>query len=337
MKKVVIVTDTWLENISGVVTSIKLTKKGLEKRGYKVFIIHPGQFPNLPLPYEREIRMAIFPQMKIRKMLKEITPDYIHIATEGMLGFATRMLCVRNNWKFTTSYHTRLPEYIAIRVASYLKKTTYSYLRWFHSKSQKIIVGTDSLKEELGKKGFKNVTAFPMGIDLKIFKRNTSAKMPKNLKHPIFVFLGRVAPEKNIESFLKCDLPGSKLIIGDGHDREKLEEKYGHETVFVGYKEGKALVDLLSISDVFVFPSKTDTFGLVILEALACGLPVAAYDVQGPNDIITNGVDGYLGDDLASSAKKCLELKRTDCRKTAIKNSGDFYVEEFIQEAMIHI
>ncbi|MDP2691245.1 MAG: glycosyltransferase family 1 protein [bacterium] len=329
MKKVVIFTDTWLKNISGVVTSIMLTKKGLEEKGYKVFIIHPEQFSSFPLPYYHEIRMAFLPQWKMKKMLSRIKPDYIHIATEGTLGLAARMICLAHHWKFTSSYHTRLPEYVAVRV-SYLKKPTYNYLRWFHSKSQNTIVSTDSMKKNLEKHHFKNVSAFPLGIDLKLFKRNPRAKTPRALKHPIFVFLGRVSPEKNLRAFLNCKLPGTKLIIGDGPEKEELEEEFGHEAVFVGYKKGKALVNLLSVCDVLVFPSKTDTFGLAMIEALACGLPVAAYDVQGPNNIISNGIDGYLGNNLNRNAKNCLKLKRSDCRKSAMKYSRTAYVKNFI-------
>ncbi len=334
MKKVAIITDSWLENTSGVVTSIALTKKGLEKRGYKVYIIHPHQFPNLPLPYYAEIRMAFLPQWKLKKMLDRIKPAHIHIATEGTLGLAARMLCVKNGWKFTTSYHTRLPEYVAIRIR-HLKKATYDYLRWFHSPSQKTVVSTDSLKKELERNGFKNVVSVPLGVDLEFFKKNPKAKTPKDLKHPIFSFLGRVAPEKNIRAFLKCNLAGTKLIIGDGPQRAELQKEFPN-AVFVGCKKGKALTNLLSVSDVFVFPSKTDTFGLAIIEALACGLPVAAYDVQGPNNIITNGVDGYLGHNLALNAKKCLKLNAENCRKTAQKYSSDDFVDKFIK-TLVHI
>ncbi len=334
MKKIAIITDTWSKNTSGVVTAILLAKKGMEKRGFKVHIIHPHRFSNLPLPYYPEIRMAFLPMWKLKKILERIRPDYIHIATEGTLGLSARMVCLKNGWKFTTSYHTRLPEYVAIRI-SYLKKTTYDYLRWFHSQSQKTIVSTDSLKKELEKNGFKNVVSFPLGINLKFFKKNSKAKKPKNLKSPVFTFLGRVAPEKNIRAFLKCKLPGSKLIIGDGPEKEKLQNEFS-KAIFVGYKKGRALIDLLSVSDVFVFPSKTDTFGLAIIEAMACGLPVAAYDVQGPNNIITNGLDGCLGKNLTVNAKKCLKLDFENCRRTAQKYSCDTYVDKFIK-TLVHV
>lgn len=335
MKKIAIVTDAWSKNVSGVVTSILHTKKELEKKGFSVSIIHPGMFRSIPLPSYSEIRLAIFSKRKISKLLKEIKPDYIHISTEGTLGLTARNACVKNGWNFTTAYHTRLPEYVEVRVHS-LKKTTYKYLRWFHSKSKKIIVSTDSLKKELEAKNFKNIVTIPLGVDLELFKKNKKALIPEGLKKPIFTFLGRVAPEKNITAFLGCRLPGTKLIIGDGPHKEKLEKKYKTNTVFVGFKKGKDLIDLLSISDVFVFPSKTDTFGLVLVEALACGLPIAAYNVQGPKNIITNGFDGFLGANLAENAKKCLKINKENCRKTARKYSWKIYASKFIR-SLVHV
>lgn len=337
MKKVVIVTDVWSKNINGVVTAITHTKKKLEKRGYQVTIIHPGLFRNLPLPSYAEIRLAIATRSHLREILKEINPNFIHIATEGPLGFAARIACSKQKWSFTTSYHTRLPEYISARISTkQLEKVTWKYLRWFHSKSKKIMVSTPSLKEELEKNHFKNIAIVPFGVDLELFKKNPKAILPKKIKKPVFTFLGRIAPEKNIESFLECDLPGTKLIIGDGPNKKKLQSKYKENTVFVGKKTGQNIVDLLSISDVFVFPSKTDTFGLVIIEALACELPIAGYDIHGPKDIVTNGKDGFLGNDLEKNALKCLEINKSNCRKKALNYSWDNFAKKFIKN-MTHI
>ncbi|MFA5948229.1 MAG: glycosyltransferase family 1 protein [Candidatus Gracilibacteria bacterium] len=337
MKKIIIITDAWSKNISGVVSSIYYIKKGLKKKGFKVFIIHPRLFKSVPLPTYAEIRAAIFPKRKMEKMIKQINPDYIHIATEGPLGYYGLKICVKNKWKFTTSYHTRLPEYIAIRLNPLpVKKLAYSYMRWFHSKSEKVMVTTPSLKEELEKRKFKNIVSFPLGINLKLFKKNPKAKIPEGLKKPIFTFLGRLAPEKNIKAFLKCKLPGSKLIIGDGPQKEELFEKFKDKAMFVGFKKWQDIVNLLSISDVFVFPSKTDTFGLVIIEALACELPIAAYNVQGPKDIIANGVNGYIGPDLEANAKKCLKLNKKKCRESSMKYSWENYASNFIKN-IVHI
>lgn len=330
-KKIIIFTDTWLET-SGVITALHYKKKILEKKGFDVTIVNPGPFFTLPLPTYKEIRMA-FPRKKIKEIIERKKPDYIHIETEGSLCLAARLVCAKNNWKFTTSYHTRMPEYVGMRF-KHLKEPTYKYLRWIHSKSERVMVSTESMKKELQKKGFKNLVVVPLGVDTKLFTKNTKAQLPKDIKKPVFTFLGRIAPEKNIETFLKCNLPGSKLLIGDGPDRKKLEEKFKGKATFVGFKKGQDLVNLLSISDVLVFPSKTDTFGLVIVEALSCGVPVAAYDVQGPKDIITNGVDGFLGEtakDLEKNAKKCLKLKAKDCRKKALTFSWEKGVEKFIK------
>lgn len=336
MKKIAIVTDVWLGVTSGVTTAIKHKKRLLEKKGFKVLIIHPGPFFKLQLPIYKEIKFA-YPIRKMKKMLKQMKPDYIHIETEGPIGLAARQACVVNNWKFTTSYHTRVPEYLELWFHSkMLKKLAYKYFRWFHSKSQKIIASTSELKRELEEKKFKNLVASPLGVDINHFKKNFSAKVPKDLKKPIFVYLGRIAAEKNIMAFLNCDLRGSKLLIGDGPQKKSLQKKYKGKAIFVGYKKGTELVDLLSISDVLVFPSRTDSFGLVILEALACGVPIAAYDVRGPKDLITNGVDGFLGDNLEENAKKCLKLHYKDCRNKALKYSWEKSISDFIKH-LVHV
>ncbi|MFA6918399.1 MAG: glycosyltransferase family 1 protein [Candidatus Gracilibacteria bacterium] len=338
MKKVVIVTDAWSKNINGVVTAIKYTKQGLEEKGYEVTIIHPGLFRNIPMPYYAEVRVPIFAGRKLGKMLKKIQPDYVHIETEGALGLTARMACRRRKWKFTTSYHTRMPEYVAIRIKlKKIKKMTWDYLRWFHSKSQKILASTLCLKKELEKMRFKNIAIVPFGVDLDLFKKNPKAEIPVGFKKPIFTFLGRIDPEKNLRAFLEADLPGTKLIIGDGQEKKKLEKEFtGENIIFVGRKKGRKIVDLLSISDVFVFPSKTDTFGLVLVEALACEVPVAAYDVHGPKDVIKNGFDGFLGENLAENTMKCLKLNPKNCRKTALKYSWDNFTKKFIKN-LVHV
>lgn len=331
MKKIVIITDVWRNtSLNGVVTMLMNTKKVLEKKGFKVSMIHTGQFRTIPLPTYKEIKLAIMAKWKMERMLRRAKPDYIHIATEGPLGLTARSVCLKNKWKFTTFYHTRLPEYVYVRLGAF-RRITYAYLRWFHKKSACTMVSTMTLKKELEKKRFGNIAVVPLGVDIALFKRNSKVALPVGLQKPIFAFLGRLAPEKNIEAFLKCKLPGSKLIIGDGPSRKELEEKYRDGATFVGYKRGKELVDLLSAADVFVFPSKTDTLSLVIMEAMACGLPVAAYNVQGPINIITPGEDGFLGANLAENAKKCLKLDRKNCLKKAKlyswENTGKIFLK----------
>lgn len=338
MKKIIIATDTW-KNINGVVTSIKQLKKGLEEKNFKVKIVHPAEFKNVPLITDPDIKLAILSRRKMEKIIRKFNPDYIHIATEGPIGFAARLACSKNKWKFTTHYHTQLPEYIEVRIRTgLLKNATYRYLRWFHKRSEKTMVSSPMFKNLLEKKKFKNVTLIPLGVDTERFKKNPKAKVPSNLQKPIFTFLGRITNEKNLPAFLKCKLPGTKLVIGEGSALKKLKKKFTQNTVFTGCKMGQELVDLLSISDVLVFPSKTDTFGLAILEALSCGIPVAAYNVAGPKDIIENGIEGFLGANLEKNALKCLELKTSNrpavnkaCRKKALKFSSSKWCDRFIK------
>lgn len=331
MKKILIATDVW-KNINGVVTSIKQLKEGLEKHGYKVKIVHPAEFKNVPLFTDRDIKLAILSRSHMEKIIKNFKPDFIHIATEGPVGFAARLACSKNKWRFTSQYHTQLPEYIELRIRTgLLKNTTYRYLRWFHQAGEKTMVSSPLLKKMLEKRNFKNVTLIPLGVDVDKFKKNPRAKIPKDLKKPIFTFLGRVTMEKNLPAFLKCKLPGTKLVIGDGSALKSLEKKFKKNTIFTGCKSGRELIDLLSISDVFVFPSKTDTFGLAMLEALACGIPVAAFNVAGPKDIIANGIDGYLGPNLEKNALLCLKLNPENCRKKALQFSAKKWCDRFLK------
>lgn len=335
MKKIAIVTDAWYPQVNGVVTAISHMQEFLEKSDFKVITIHPGLFRSIPVFFYPEIKLAVFAKKKLERILEKEKPNYIHLATEGPLGLAARAYCIKRKIKFTTSYHTNYPIYIKARVGAFYN-LTYSYLKWFHSKSSRVMVATNTLKLGLKARGFKNLVIWPLGIDSKLFKKNPHAKVPEGLKTPIFMYFGRLAIEKNVEAFLKCSFPGSKLVIGDGPLKKSLEKKYNDkDTLFVGYKKGKSLVDLLSISDVFVLPSKTETFGLVILEALACELPVAAYNVMGPKDIITNGQEGFLGENLEENAIKCLKLPRKGLREKAIRfsweKSADMFINNLIE------
>lgn len=329
MKKLLIISDVW-SHVNGVVTSLKQLQRGLKSKGFKVKIIHPGEFKNIPLPTYPEIKLALTSRKKLEKIIRDFKPDYIHIATEGPLGFVARLACKKNAWKFTSQYHTQLPEYIEVRTGMF-KDMTYHYMRWFHKPSQYTMVSSPLMKAMLEKRQFKHIKLVPVGVDTDLFKKNTKAKTPANFKKPIFIFVGRIAPEKNLEAFLKCNLPGTKLIIGDGPDRKKLEKIYKKSAIFTGVKKGQELVDLLSISDVFVFPSGTDTFGIAMLEALSCELPVAAFNVPGPRDIISNGKDGYIGDNLEKNALNCLKLNAKFCRKKALKFSSKNWLENFVK------
>ena len=328
MKKILLVTDAWAPQINGVTRVLNAHIDGLKKRGHEVSVIEPSQFKTMPLPMYPEIRLSLFARRRVATIIDQLKPDAIHIVTEGPLGWAARSVCIASGTPFTTWYHTKFQLYVDVRLHMFLGPV-HSLMRRFHSKAICTMVSTESLKKELETDGFKNVVVVPLGVDVNQFIRNQNSPLPQ-LQKPVFVYFSRLAPEKSPEEFLKLKLPGTKLVIGDGPDRKKLEEKYGKENKFVGYKRGQELVDWLSLADVFIFPSRTETFGLVVLEALACGIPVAAHSVMGPRDIITEGKDGYLNEDLAEAAQKCLALSRDDCRVKALQYSWEKSTDVFI-------
>lgn len=326
-KRIVLITDAWHPQINGVVTAADMVHKGLVEKGHEVTIIHPGLFITAPLPSYRTIRMALYPHYKVRRMIRKCNPDAIHIFTEGSLGLAARSICVNSDMAFTTSFHTNLAEYTRLRLRP-LGRPAKEYLRRFHNVSAHTMASTESLADTVRDHGIERVKIWPLGVDVNLFKKYEQEKKNSN---PVFGYAGRIAIEKNVEEFLKTKFDGTKLIVGDGPDRDHLESKYADEnTIFVGYKKGEELARLVSSMDVLVFPSLTDTFGLIIIEAMACGVPVAAHDVIGPRDIITHGVDGHLSDDLGEAAIKCLDIDSTKCRDTAMKYSWDNSVDTFL-------
>lgn len=328
MKKILLVTDTWHPQINGVVTVLEKIKALLEERGYTVKIIEPGQFRTVPLPLYPEIRLALFPGRRVNSLIESFAPDYIYIATEGPLGYATRRVCIKKRLHFTTSYQTHFHLYAEMRF-KILARMVLPLLRRFHSAATHTFVTTSALKEELEKYKFKNIVVWPLGVDTEFFSRTPHPVLPA-LPGPVFLYFGRLAKEKSPEEFLRLSLPGTKLIIGDGPDRRNLESVFSENTKFVGYKKGKELIEWLSLSDVLVFPSQTETFGLVMIESLACGIPVAAHPVMGPKEIITPGEDGFLDDDLEKAARKCLTLNRDNCRKKALQYSWENSVSTFL-------
>lgn len=333
-KKLLIVTDAWYPQVNGVVTSYVSIIPILEKCGYKVSVIHPGLFWSVPLPFYPEIRLALFARRRVKKTMQKLGHDAVHIATEGPLGFAARRVCRAENILFTTAYHTHFQHYIHVRISMF-SNIVYALLRRFHSAAASTMVATESLKQELESHGFQNLVLWPLGVDTDLFVRNPNSSLLA-LPKPVFVFFSRLAPEKSPEEFLRLQLPGTKLVIGDGPLRASLEKKYGKSARFVGYKRGQELVDWLSLCDVFVFPSRTETFGLVALEALACGIPVAAHDVMGPRDIITNGVDGYISDNLADAAERCLTIDREKCREKALRYSWRHSTTVFLESLIFN-
>ena len=316
-----LVTDTWHPQVNGVVTALANLKEHLERDGWEVVVIHPGLFRSVPLPWYPELRLAVSPWRSLRSMLTQATPDYVHIATEGPLGWSARALCRRYGWRFTSSYHTHFHLYAHGRVRALLRPVRM-LLRAFHNAATCTMAATPSLQQELEAAGLTNVALWPLGVDTNVFVRRSGGHMP-SLAKPVFAFFGRLALEKSPDEFLTLDLPGTRLVIGDGPERARLQSQFGSAAVFVGYRHGRELVDWLSMCDVMVFPSRSDTFGLVILETLACGIPVAAHDVTGPRDIIESGVDGMLSEDLRQAALACLSLDRSRCREKALQYSWE--------------
>lgn len=328
-KKILLVTDAWAPQTNGVVRVLNALIPLLKTRGFEVEVIEPGTFRTTALPVYPEIRLALFSRRRIADTLDTFNPDVVCLVTEGPLGWVARSVCKRKRIPFITWYHSHFPLYVDVRLRGFLKPVT-ALIRYFHSASVRTMVSTESLKNELEATGYKNLVIMPLGVDTKLFVRNPAPPLP-SLPKPVFVYFSRLAIEKNPEEFLRLTLPGTKLVIGDGPLRKKLEKKYGNTHTFVGFKSGKELVDWLSLTHVFVFPSRTETFGLVALEALACGIPVAAHDVMGPSDIVTEGKDGYLGDDLAAAAINCLALSPEDCRAKALQYSWEHSIDAFVQ------
>ncbi|MBI3899827.1 MAG: glycosyltransferase family 1 protein [Gammaproteobacteria bacterium] len=323
---IVIVTDAWFPQINGVVRTIARTRDELQRLGHDVDIIGPDRFRTIACPTYPEIRLSLFPGRKLNELLSRARPDAVHISTEGPLGVAARAWCLDHDFPFTTSFHTQFPEYVWLRTRIPLW-LSYRVMRWFHGRAATVMVATPTLYQRLSKWGFKNLGMWSRGVDTELFRPRDKSLL--NTKRPLFMYMGRVAVEKNIEAFLTLDLPGSKCVVGGGPDLEMLKRKYP-DVLFPGFKEGDALAQHLAGADVFVFPSRTDTFGLVLIEALACGIPVAAYPVQGPVDIIDDSVTGWLDEDLRKAAIKALALDPQRCRAAALQYTWGTCTEQFL-------
>lgn len=318
--KILLVTDAWHPQMNGVVRTLETTVSILRDRGHKVEVIAPSDgYWTMPLPTYPDIRLAPFAKRDVERRIVRFGPEAVHIATEGPLGQAARSLCLRWGMPFTTSYHTKFPEYIKARVPFLPMALTYKFVRNFHNSGGRTMVTTPSMAEFLKTKGFTGLGVWARGVNTALFhpdKRTNPEDVYKDLPRPIFVNVGRVAVEKNIEAFLALDLPGSKVVVGDGPQMEELQKRYPDIT-FTGAKYGEDLARHFADADVFVFPSRTDTFGLVIIEAMATGTPVAAYPVSGPIDIIPDSQAGIIDEDLRAASLAALDLSREDARKHA--------------------
>lgn len=323
--KIALITDAWRPQINGVVTTLTTLIEHLRAHGHTVETITPDQFRTWPCPSYPEIRLALGCSPSVRQALDAFQPDAIHIATEGPLGLAARHYCVKRKLPFTTSFHTLFAEYIHVRTGLPLA-LGYAFLRWFHNGAVRTLTATPGMIQLLQQWGFRNPVLWSRGVDTKLFRPSSKDFLPAS--GPRLLYVGRVAVEKNLEAFLKLETPGTKYVVGDGPQRADLERKYP-DAIFLGYRQGEDLARHIASADVFVFPSLTDTFGLVMLEALACGIPVAAFPVQGPRDVILNNQVGCLDNDLGTAIATALMLDPAACRDYALGYSWDDCARRF--------
>jgi glycosyltransferase involved in cell wall biosynthesis len=329
--RLLIASDAWHPQVNGVVRSLEQMVRHAAAQGFQAAVLSPSEFPSMPLPGYPEIRLACPVPGRLAARWDAVGPTHVHIATEGPVGFAVRRRCLARSLPFTTSYHTRFPEYLAAR-APVPEAWSYAYLRRFHGAAHGTMVSTASLQAELEGRGFGRIMRWTRGVDTELFRpAEPGAPEPPDLAglpRPLFLFVGRLAIEKNVAAFLALDLPGTKVVVGDGPDRARLET-LAPEARFLGTRTGAGLAAVYAACDVFVFPSLTDTFGIVLLEALACGLPVAAFPVPGPLDVIGGSGVGVLDRDLRAAALTALTLSRAACRAEALRRGWDESARQF--------
>lgn len=310
MMRLLIATDAWRPQINGVVRSLEHMAAEACHFGAEVTFLAPDRFPSVPMPGYPEIRLALAGPGRMARILDRAKPTHVHIATEGPIGLAMRTACRRRGIAFTTSYHTRFPEYVSAR-APIPQAWSYLALRWFHDEALAMMVSTASLERELGGRGFRRIRRWTRGVDTQLFRPRHERVLDS--RAPIFLSVGRVAVEKNLEAFLSLDLPGTKVVVGEGPARRDLQRRYP-QARFLGALTGEDLARVYASADVFLFPSLTDTFGIVLLEALASGLPVAAYPVTGPADVLGASACGVLHEDLREAALAALDIPKSRCR-----------------------
>ena len=327
--RLLIATDAWHPQVNGVVRTLMSLAHSLRKQGVAVEFLTPEGFLSIAVPTYRCLRLAWPNPREIARRIERAAPNAIHIATEGPIGHVVRRYCIQRGLPFTTSYTTRFPEYIRARFPV-PERWTYAALRRFHGAAAVTMVSTRSLMTELASRGFENLGLWTRGVDTQLFAPERAIAL--DLPRPHFVSVGRIAVEKNLEAFLALDLPGTKMVIGHGPQESELRTRFP-DARFLGQMEGPALAAHLAAADVFVFPSKTDTFGIVQLEALACGVPVAAYPVTGPKDVIGSKPIGVLSDDLREACLGALRLSRESCRAFALDNTWEASARQFLEHA----
>jgi glycosyltransferase involved in cell wall biosynthesis len=324
--RVVVATDAWYPQTNGVVRTLSTTVDCMRADGIDVHVISPQEFRTVPCPTYPEIRLSLFAGRAVARRLERLQPTAVHISTEGPIGLAARRWCLGHGHPFTTAYHTQFPEYVRARAPVPLS-LGYAWMRWFHGAATRTLVATPSMRRLLESRGFCNLVTWSRGVDSVLFRPGDKRFL--QLPRPVWLYLGRVAVEKGIEDFLRLDLPGSKLVVGDGPARAELAAKFP-QAHFVGFRHGEDLSRHIAASDVFVFPSRTDTFGLVLLEAMACGVPVAAYPVTGPIDVVVDGRTGVLDEDLRRASLAALELDPAACRAHALEYSWEACTRQFV-------
>lgn len=325
---IAIITDAWHPQTNGVVRTLSTTCEMLRAWGHEVTVISPEAYPSIPAPTYPEIRLALTAPGAVGRQLAKIAPEAVHIATEGPLGFAARRYCLSRKVPFTTAYHTQFPDYLARRTGL-PASAFWPYIRWFHRPAQRIMVATETIRAQLREQGLTQLTHWSRGVDLSCF--SPDAPPPPEyagLEGPILLYVGRVAVEKNIEAFLACPYPGTKVVVGDGPARAALAAKFP-QALFLGKRTGVDLAGCYAGADVFVFPSRTDTFGLVMIEALACGTPVAAFPVPGPLDIVTSEV-GAMSEDLTRAIDAARYCDRARCVAYGASYSWEAATRQFL-------
>jgi glycosyltransferase involved in cell wall biosynthesis len=327
--RVLVATDAWAPQVNGVVRTYERLALEAPKLGCDISFLSPALFRTLPCPTYPEIRLALAGPRAIARHIERLRPDFIHIATEGPIGLMTRRYCRKRKWPFTTSYHTRFPEYVSARLPV-PERWCYALQRRFHNGAAGTFVATPSVATDLAARGFQRLMPWSRGVDTDLFR-------PRNVRlfgaAPVFLYVGRIAVEKNIKSFLELDLPGRKVLVGSGPQTSELQRLYP-DALFASHREGEALAEAYASADVFVFPSLTDTFGLVVLEALACGVPVAAFPVSGPKDVLTDPQSGVLSEDLRDAALRALGLDPGAARAHALTYSWENSARQFIENVM---
>lgn len=323
--RILIVSDAWAPQVNGVVTSLAALVRELRGLGHQVKLLSPADFRSLPCPTYPEIPL-VWDLWRVGAAIRDYRPDCVHIATEGPLGWAARRWLVKRGLAFSTAIHTRFPEYVSTRWPWIAPRWGYAFLRAFHRPSQAVLVTTERLREEFASWDFTRLQLWRKGVDTALFHPDGQRLRPAR---PVFLYVGRIAAEKNLPAFLDLDLPGEKWVVGDGPQREALQRQYP-QVRFLGYRHGQALAETYQDAAVLVFPSRTDTYGLVMLEALACGTPVAAYPVAGPLDVLLPGQSGVMDEDLRAACLSALELDRERCAELAAAQSWRASALEFL-------